>query len=211
LKKGKDRIPHFTKHQDGRVMLMAGLWDCVILEGKTEPLWTFAVVTTSANKEFSWLHDRQPVILSSREALNIWLDTTSQKWTSELTRLVEPYHDLNAPLQCYQVPKEIGKVGAESPTFIEPIANRKDGIQAMFSKQRQSEKSGVKRKRRSSPSEAMKTSSMGFTPAKKVKRIDGQSLDDDRDDFGSLDHTLTSPSNLESLASLSNSKATLTK
>ena len=170
-------------------------------------------MTTSANKEFSWLHDRQPVILSSREALNIWLDTTSQKWTSELTRLVEPYHDLNAPLQwcvpffglscqpnltlySYQVPKEIGKVGAESPTFIEPIANRKDGIQAMFSKQRQSEKSGVKRKRRSSPSEVMKTSSMGFTPAKKVKRIDGQSLDDDRDDFGSLDHTLTSPSNV---------------
>lgn len=35
----------------------------------------------------------------------------------------------------YQVPKEVGKVGTESPTFIEPIAERKDGIQAMFARQ----------------------------------------------------------------------------
>lgn len=35
----------------------------------------------------------------------------------------------------YQVPKEVGKVGTESPTFIQPVAERKDGIQAMFAKQ----------------------------------------------------------------------------
>lgn len=38
----------------------------------------------------------------------------------------------------YQVPKEVGKVGTESPTFIQPIAQRKDGIQAMFAKQKTS-------------------------------------------------------------------------
>ncbi|KAF8235058.1 DUF159-domain-containing protein [Tricholoma matsutake] len=141
LSKGKDKLPHFTKHKDGRLMLMAGLYDCVTLEGQSTPLWTFTVVTTSANKEFEWLHDRQPVILSTREALDKWLDTSSQTWTSELTKLVEPYHDSSAPLEwhVYQVPKEVGKVGTESSTFIEPISNRKDGIQAMFSKQRQSQ------------------------------------------------------------------------
>ena len=36
----------------------------------------------------------------------------------------------------YQVPKEVGKVGTESASFIEPITNRKDGIEAMFSKQK---------------------------------------------------------------------------
>ena len=35
LKKGKERLPHFTKHSDGRLMLLAGLWDCVVLEGKS--------------------------------------------------------------------------------------------------------------------------------------------------------------------------------
>lgn len=33
MKKGKERLPHFTKHKDGRLMLLAGLWDCAVLEG----------------------------------------------------------------------------------------------------------------------------------------------------------------------------------
>lgn len=55
-------------------------------------------MTTDANKDFQWLHDRQPVILSSIDALNDWLDTAPQKWTPQLTKLVEPYRDPNVPL-----------------------------------------------------------------------------------------------------------------
>jgi hypothetical protein len=33
------------------------------------------------------------------------------------------------------VPKEVGKVGVQSPAFIEPVQKRKDGIEAMFSRQ----------------------------------------------------------------------------
>jgi hypothetical protein len=29
----------------------------------------------------------------------------------------------------------VGKVGAESPTFVEPVSQRRDGIQAMFARQ----------------------------------------------------------------------------
>jgi len=35
----------------------------------------------------------------------------------------------------YPVPKEVGKVGAEDPSFILPVSQRKDGIAAMFKKQ----------------------------------------------------------------------------
>lgn len=35
----------------------------------------------------------------------------------------------------YPVPNEVGTIGTESSTFIEPISQRKDGILAMFSKQ----------------------------------------------------------------------------
>ena len=63
------------------------------------------------------------------------------------------------------MPKEVGKVGVQSPTFIEPVQNRKDGIEAMFSRQAKAaqQKSasrdtppaasagGGKRKRKSSP------------------------------------------------------------
>lgn len=34
LKTGKDKMPHFVKRKDGRLMCFAGLWDCVQYEGK---------------------------------------------------------------------------------------------------------------------------------------------------------------------------------
>lgn len=37
LKSGKDKMPHFVKRKDGRLMCFAGLWDCVQYEGK----WPF--------------------------------------------------------------------------------------------------------------------------------------------------------------------------
>ncbi|EIN05900.1 DUF159-domain-containing protein [Punctularia strigosozonata HHB-11173 SS5] len=124
LKKGKDRLPHFTKHaEQGKPMFLAGLYDCTVLEGESKPLYTFTIVTTEANEEFMWLHDRQPVILSSKATLDAWLDTSSRTWTQKLTEIVN-----------YPVPKEVGKVGTESDSFIRPISQRKDGIEAMFAK-----------------------------------------------------------------------------
>ncbi|KDR78411.1 hypothetical protein GALMADRAFT_245579 [Galerina marginata CBS 339.88] len=162
LTKGKDKLPHFLKRKDGKLLLMAGLFDSVVLEGKT--LWTFTIVTTDANKEFSWLHERQPVFLSDREALYRWLDTSTQSWTAVLTKMVRPYSDASVPLECYAVPKEVGKVGTESSTFIEPVTARKDGIQAMFSKQRQKspeKPSPSPTKRKYEPSLSPVTSSAG--------------------------------------------------
>lgn len=153
-------------------MLLAGLYDRTVLEGESQPLWTFTIVTTAANKEFEWLHDRQPVILSSTEALKTWLDTSTQKWAPGLSELVEPYSDSSSPLVCYQVPKEVGKVGTESPTFIQPISERKDGIQAMFSKQQAAATSfPKKRKRSASPSQCdikrdVKEEGLAATPPK---------------------------------------------
>ncbi|KAI0324889.1 DUF159-domain-containing protein [Cubamyces sp. BRFM 1775] len=169
LKKGKERLPHFTRHKDGRLMLLAGLWDCTVLSGSTEPLWTFTIVTTDASKEFSWLHDRQPVILSDEAALETWLDTSSGKWTPELSKLCAPYHAADHPLVCYQVPKEAGKIGTESPTFIQPIQERKDGIQALFARQQQ----GIT----SSPSKST-TTLTPTTPSKHVPKRNASEIDD---------------------------------
>src|SRR5438270_13936092 len=33
LKKGNDKVPHFTKRADRKIMLLAGLWDSVQYEG----------------------------------------------------------------------------------------------------------------------------------------------------------------------------------
>jgi len=133
-------------------MLLAGLYDSATVQNTSSQvhspqhhtLWTFTIVTTAANADFAWLHDRQPVILSSTAAVLSWLDTSSPSWSPQLTQLVQPYSDKILELECYQVSQQVGKVGTESPLFIEPIANRKDGIQAMFTKQR--EQKGKKRR-----------------------------------------------------------------
>ncbi|KAJ7281770.1 hypothetical protein C8J57DRAFT_1298513 [Mycena rebaudengoi] len=187
LTKGKNKLPHFIKPKDGRLMLMAGLWDSVVLQGETETLWTFTIVTTAASKGLSWLHDRQPVILSTPEALDMWLDTSSHKWSSDLNNIVV---SPSCPLECYQVPKEVGRVGTESSTFIEPVANRKDGIQAMFTKQKEAQTSPKKITRKRSPSsdtiEVVDTPSSsiiadGPSSSKKPKRKHAPTVDDDSD------------------------------
>ncbi|KAH9003841.1 DUF159-domain-containing protein [Lactarius hatsudake] len=133
LKKGTQRIPHFTRRKDRRLMLFAGLYDSATLDGQSEPLWTFTIVTTAASSDLAWLHDRQPVILTTQDALDRWLDTSTQTWDPKLSRLLDPSSD--TPLECYAVPQEVGRVGVESPTFIEPVERRKDGIEALFTRQ----------------------------------------------------------------------------
>ena len=63
-------------------------------------------------------------------------------------------HDANS----YPVTPDVGKVGNESPTFVEPISKRKDGIEAMFASQgsQNPNSSPAKRRRSTSPPPAKK-------------------------------------------------------
>ncbi len=82
LTKGKDQVASLTKRKDNRLLLLAGLYDSVVLDGEynLSILYSMGSPTvatrlgknaldihnsplTDANKEFSWLHDRQPVFL----------------------------------------------------------------------------------------------------------------------------------------------------
>lgn len=119
---GKERIPHFVKRKDGQLMCFAGLWDCVKYEDSEEKLYTYAIITTDANKQLSFLHDRMPVILDAgSEAMKIWLDPERNKWSKELQSLLRPY---GGELECYAVSKEVGKVGNNSPDFIVPLDSK---------------------------------------------------------------------------------------
>ncbi|KAF8583425.1 DUF159-domain-containing protein [Ramaria rubella] len=132
LKKGKDKLPYFVKRKDNKLMILAGLYDSVLFEGSTTRVWTFTIVTTDAAPAFSWLHDRQPVILSTTAHFEAWLDT-SKGWHTSLVNILKPGDGKD--LQCYPVPKEVGRVGTDCPEFIKPISQRKDGIEALFAKQ----------------------------------------------------------------------------
>ncbi|KAK7055211.1 LigB domain-containing protein [Favolaschia claudopus] len=191
LSKGKNnKLPHFVKPRDGRLMLMAGLWDSVVLQGETETLWTFSIVTTAANASFSWLHERQPVILHTKAALDAWLDTSSLKWNTALVPLLEP---TSCPLECYQVPKEVGKVGTESSTFIEPVANRKDGIQAMFTKQKQAQAASPKKKDSTSTLKRRRSLSVEEVPSPQKKKATTTAAPDSDDEVEIVENPSPSP------------------
>ncbi|OJJ74646.1 hypothetical protein ASPBRDRAFT_193356 [Aspergillus brasiliensis CBS 101740] len=121
---GKEKVPHFVKRKDGDLMYFAGLWDSVKYEGSDESLYTYTIITTSSNPYLSFLHDRMPVILDpNSEEMKTWLDPSRTTWSGELQSILKPYE---GELECYPVPKEVGKVGNNSPDFIVPVSSKEN-------------------------------------------------------------------------------------
>ncbi|KAF8609243.1 DUF159-domain-containing protein [Ceratobasidium sp. AG-I] len=158
LKRGTRRSPHYVKHPQNQLLLLAGFYEIVKpTSGSARPTYTCTILTTEANPQLAFLHDRMPVILSSEQALR-WMDV-SKGWKPEvLEELSKPYE---GELVCYEVPPGVGKVGTEDPSFVEPITERKDGLRAMMSKMVQKPKeTDHKPKLESSPSKPTKRESI---------------------------------------------------
>ncbi|EFY91568.1 DUF159 domain protein [Metarhizium acridum CQMa 102] len=134
LKAGpKEKLPHFVKRKDGRLMCFAGLWDCVQYEGSDEKLYTYTIITTDSNKQLKFLHDRMPVILDpGSDKIKQWLDPARYEWSRELQSLLKPF---DGELEVYPVTKDVGKVGNNSPSFIVPLHSKenKSNIANFFS------------------------------------------------------------------------------
>jgi putative SOS response-associated peptidase YedK len=121
---GKERVPHFVKRKDGKLMCFAGLWDCVKYEGAEEKLYTYTIITTDSNAQLKFLHDRMPVILDQgSEGITTWLDPKRSTWSKELQGLLKPF---KGELECYPVNKEVGKVGNNSADFIIPVDSKEN-------------------------------------------------------------------------------------
>ncbi|KAK2606046.1 hypothetical protein QQS21_003564 [Conoideocrella luteorostrata] len=125
LKTGpKDKLPHFVKRKDGRLMCFAGLWDCVQYEGSDEKLYTYTIITTDSNKQLKFLHDRMPVIFNpGSDKIKQWVDPSRYEWSRELQSLLQPF---DGELEVYPVSKDVGKVGNNSPSFIIPLNSKEN-------------------------------------------------------------------------------------
>ncbi|KAI1380833.1 DUF159-domain-containing protein [Hypoxylon crocopeplum] len=131
---GREKIPHFVKRKDGKLMCFAGLWDVVQYENDEQKTYTYTIITTDSNKQLSFLHDRMPVILENgSENIRTWLDPKRHEWSKELQALLKPF---DGELDVYPVSKDVGKVGNNSPTFIIPINSKenKSNIANFFAK-----------------------------------------------------------------------------
>ncbi|KAI0451049.1 hypothetical protein F5B21DRAFT_488416 [Xylaria acuta] len=130
---GREKLPHYIKRKDGKLMCFAGLWDVVQYEND-EKQYTYTIITTDSNKQLSFLHDRMPAILDNgSEEMRSWLDPGHYEWSKELQSLLTPY---GGELEVYPVSKDVGKVGNNSPAFIIPIDSKenKSNIANFFAK-----------------------------------------------------------------------------
>ncbi|KAI0164221.1 DUF159-domain-containing protein [Hypoxylon sp. FL1284] len=131
---GRERLPHYTKRRDSKLMCFAGLWDVVQYEGDERKHYTYTIITTDSNKQLNFMHDRMPVILENgSEDLRTWLDPGRHEWSGELQALLRPFA---GELDVYPVSKDVGKVGNNSPSFIVPVDSKenKSNIANFFAK-----------------------------------------------------------------------------
>ncbi|KAI0440684.1 hypothetical protein F4803DRAFT_526631 [Xylaria telfairii] len=131
---GREKLPHYVRRKDGKLMCFAGLWDVVQYENDEDKLYTYTIITTCSNKQLNFLHDRMPVILDNgSEKMRKWLDPGRYEWSSELQSFLAPYA---GELEVYPVSKDVGKVGNNSPSFIIPIDSKenKSNIANFFAK-----------------------------------------------------------------------------
>ncbi|KAL7946632.1 hypothetical protein V8C42DRAFT_321266, partial [Trichoderma barbatum] len=118
----KEKVPHFVKRRDGRLMCFAGLWDAVQHEDTGDKSYTYSIITTNSNQQLRFLHNRMPVIFDiNSKDFRLWLHPLENRWTSDLQSLLKPYE---GDLEVYPVCKDVGKVGRSSPSFIIPLSNR---------------------------------------------------------------------------------------
>lgn len=101
--------PFFIHQPNGAILPMAGLWNR--WESPTgEQKLTYTVITTSANTQLRFIHERMPVILP-KSTLDAWLDCQDFPQTSA-AHLLKPF---SGDLEFYPVSNVVNSVRNNHP------------------------------------------------------------------------------------------------
>lgn len=179
---GAQKIAHFVgmqipgkgrKDENGKqkaLMPMAGLWEKCIIEGKD--VYSFTIITTDSNDQLNFLHDRMPVILPDERAMQIWLGIGDDVKQEEVCKLLQPYKA--GTLDCYPVPREVGKVGNDNANFILPVSKRKDGIEAAFGRAKKKDEQSAHSETNAPIKEEQSTNSETNVPIKEEQSTNSE-------------------------------------
>lgn len=110
---GNSKRPYFIRLQDGGPMAFAGLWE-TWTGPNGEEVETAAIVTTEANRAFSAIHHRKPVIVPP-EAFDMWLDcrgVDARTATSLFAQASE------TALEAFEVSTAVNRVANDNPDLI---------------------------------------------------------------------------------------------
>jgi putative SOS response-associated peptidase YedK len=120
---GTRRQPYLLAPPPGAVLAMAGLWS--LWKDPATGFWvpSAAVVTTAANADVSFVHDRMPVLLP-RDAWRAWLDP-AERDTALLRSMLVPAPD--GALDIRAVSTRVNSVRNDGPDLIVPLGGPPDG------------------------------------------------------------------------------------
>jgi putative SOS response-associated peptidase YedK len=115
-RQGGARQPFLIRRSDGAPLALAGLWSGWHHPETEQVIRTFTIVTTTANRMLSSIHDRMPVVLAPQD-WDLWLDPTNHE-TEELTGLLQP--SAEDELVLFPVRPLVNNVRNNGPELIEP-------------------------------------------------------------------------------------------
>lgn len=110
-KKEGGKIPYRIQRTDGKLLIMAGLWD---VWGQ-DSLHTFSILTAPPNAEMKMLHNRMPILLHDNAQQLAWLQ--AKDFTEVEPFLRKPEDGL---LSFYKVSPLVNQVKNEGPVLHEP-------------------------------------------------------------------------------------------
>ena len=106
--------PYYIQRADGNPMAFAGLWDIWKSDASAAPVVSCTIITTDANSEMKFVHDRMPVILEP-EQWKEWLNANKP----EAGKLLLPSKD--GALTLYPVSTKVNNPKNSQHDCIDPF------------------------------------------------------------------------------------------
>lgn len=118
-KKEKDgKQPYYLHLAGDEPMVIAGLYDA--WQSPSGPLVSFTILTSDASPRLAWLHDRQPLLLHSREAQALWLDTGNPASVNKLQTVLGSSYG-GEDLVWHAVTRAMSRIGYQAPDASAPL------------------------------------------------------------------------------------------
>ncbi|MTB52398.1 SOS response-associated peptidase [Lewinella sp. W8] len=113
------KVPHRILPADGRLLVMAGIWEQWTPKSEPDaaPVFTYSIITGAPNREMAPIHDRMPMLLLDEAAQSQWLDT--QAPLDDILGLLTTPPD--GTLEAYPVSSRVGNVRNNGPELHQPL------------------------------------------------------------------------------------------
>lgn len=115
---GKTKQPWYITVKGVDVFGFAGLWESWKPKGSNDvPIQSSAIITTTANEHLAFIHERMPVIFTTTEEYDAWLDPNASR--EELVEMLRPLP--SDAVMAYKVGRAVNNWRHDAPDCVEPI------------------------------------------------------------------------------------------